>query len=212
MQPTDRAKFLDALQGVYAMYRVELSEAVIAIWLQAMHGYELPAIVDAFGRHCMNPDTGQFLPKPADVVKMLHGTTLDSGQQAWVKALRGMQAVGSYETVCFDDPSINAVLYDMGGWVEFGRMTERDLPFRQKEFVERYRGYRMRGRLLAYPRELPGIFATQNTARGFGGPETVLIGDRKAAALVYRAGGDGVALAVTPLSEALQLLPGAVTA
>lgn len=207
MQATDKSAFVRALAGVYALYRVELSEAVIGIWWQAMHAYELPAIVDAFGRHSMNPDTGQFLPKPADVVKMLQGSTLDSAQTAWTKLQRAVERVGTYASVCFDDPIINAVVSDMGGWIQHGQASDKELPFKQKEFEARYRGYKARGGVDSYPRYLRGIADQVNVSNGYAEGTPVLVGDAKKAALVYRGGGDSVRLTLTPLSDALKALP-----
>lgn len=207
LQATDKAAFVRALAGVYALYRVELSEAVISIWWQAMRDYDLPAIIDAFGRHSMNPDTGQFLPRPADVVKMLHGSTLDSAQVAWTKLQRAVQQIGTYASVCFDDPIINAVVSDMGGWVQHGQVSERELPFKQKEFESRYRGYKARGGIEEYPRFLRGIADQVNAASGYAEGDPVLVGEPQKAALVYRGGGDSAALELTPLSRALKALP-----
>lgn len=212
MQATDRAAFVRALAGVYALYRIDLSEAVIAIWWQSMKAFDLPVIVDAFGRHSMNPDTGQFLPKPADVVKMLHGSTLDSAQVAWTKVQEVVGRVGTYASVCFDDPIINAVLHDMGGWIQHGQITEKELPFKAKEFETRYRAHKTRGGINVYPRALRGIQDQVNAANGYRESDPVLIGNPERAALVYRGGDAGASVTVTRLADMLPKLPGKAVA
>lgn len=205
MLDTDRDAFAEVIAGVYEFYGKgdTISEFSLGVWWQAMQRYDLAAVRDALGRHCMNPDSGQWLPKPADVVRMLDGGTLDSAQVAWAKVQRAVESVGSYQSVCFDDATINAVLADMGGWIALGAVKLDELPFRQKEFENRYRAYRLRGRLEAYPRALPGIIARDNGAKGHQAPEPVLYGDAGRAALVYQGGRDGTALSMTPLAKAL---------
>lgn len=200
MQRSDAAGFKSLLEAVYALYRVDLSEAVLGIWWQAMSGFDLAAVKDALTRHAMNPDSGQFLPKPADVVKLIAGSTLDSALLAWAKVDRAVRSVGTYASVVFDDPIIHVVVTDMGGWLALGQVTEDDWPFRAKEFAERYRGYRLRSALPPYPRSLAGRVETDNGSRGLSYPPPKVIGDPDRALLVYRRGAEDAALAVTSLA------------
>lgn len=198
MQPRDRAEFLAALRCVYALYRADLSEGVIGIWWTAMQQFDLPAVKEALGRHAMNPDVGQFLPKPADVVKMLQGSTQDAALIAWSKFDAGVQRVGTYATVAFDDPLIHVVIEEMGGWIPLGRVSVDEWPFKQQEFVKRYRAYRARSEVPQYPPKLVGIIDAQNAAAGFNsGSDVKLLGDPDRARRVLEGGVDVSRLPVT---------------
>lgn len=212
MHATDRAAFGRLLHSVYAYYRQQCSEFALQVWWQAMQQYDLETVRETLGRHATNPDNGQFLPKVADVVKLIQGSTLDAAQLAWTKVLNAIASVGTYETVCFDDPIINAVLSDMGGWILLGQVDVEELPFKAREFEQRYRGYKTRGGASAYPRSLPGIFDQGNGAQGYGLREPVLIGDTEKARLVYTQGDDGQRLTFAPLSRALPRLEEKTTA
>jgi hypothetical protein len=190
VQANEQATFTEALVSVYALYRVDLSPGVAAIWWNALKGYDLVAVQDAFGRHAVNPDTGQFVPKPADVVKMLGGSTLDTAMQAWTKLERGVMRVGPYATVAFDDALIHRVVEDMGGWVQFGGIDEDQWPFTQKEFENRYRGYRARSDTPPYPPKLIGITDGHNEKNGFRASDVVLIGQADKARRVLAGGSD----------------------
>lgn len=186
MTQTDAEKFQQSLRGVYALYRADISPAVIAIWWNALKGYDLEAVVEALGRHAMNPDTGQFLPKPADVVKAIEGASADVALQAWAKVLEGLRRFGTYESVAFDDQIIHRVLTDLGGWVWLGRQAEKDMPFVEKRFRDAYRAWRTRGLGMTEPvRHLPGIVETHNAGAGHRHaiPAPKLIGAEKAIAL-----------------------------
>jgi len=120
----DRQDFKKMLEVIFDSYQRDLSEGVLELWWTLMQPYDAPAVRDAFNRHCVNPDNGQFCPKPADVVKLIGGGTMDGALIAWSKVDRAMRTIGPYETVVFDDPIIHAVLSDMGGWIELGKRTD----------------------------------------------------------------------------------------
>ena len=118
MSPNDFQQFRDLLDGVYDFYGKRPNNFHRDIWWQAMQAYDYAAVADAMNRHLMNPDTGQFLPKPADIVKMIRGTTTDSALVALAKVEESIRKVGPYDSVAFDDPLINRVIQDMGGWIK----------------------------------------------------------------------------------------------
>lgn len=190
MLDSDRKDFMQAMTAVYALYRVDVSDGVIGIWWQALKQFDLAAIKDALGRHAVNPDAGQFLPKPADVVKMLKGSTLDSALQAWTKVQDAIRHVGTYATVAFDDPLIHRVIEEMGGWVQLGKVTEKEWPFTQKQFEARYRAYKARSELPEYPPRLYGIADGQNMSQGYAPQGVVLIGNHADAKAVLAGGSD----------------------
>lgn len=200
----DRAEFAEVVGAVFTYYGKDLSASVLEIYWEGLRQYDLLAIRGALGRHAKNPDTGAFLPKIADVEKMLGGTTLDSGLVAWSKVAKAIESVGSYYTVVFDDALIHRVLEEMGGWVELCRVTTKELPFKQNEFVNRYRGYRMRSEVPTYPARLIGIFDGENSAAGYAvGDENVrMIGVARAAKLVLAGGSSTPRLGISTLAEA----------
>ena len=204
MIDTDRVNFFTLVADVYAFYGREFSDFAGTVWWTALRPFDLAAIADAFGRHCVNPDSGQYLPKPADVVRMLQGSTQDAAMVAWSKVDKAVRSVGAYQTVAFDDPLIHRVLDDMGGWIALGQKEEKEWPFVAKEFENRYRGYRMRSETPEYPRSLPGIAQAQNSMNGLAAPEPVLIGNAEAARQVLL-GGSATPIIGFARPEALRL-------
>ena len=190
MTDADKPKFFNLIAGVYAFYRQDISDFAGSVWWEAMKPFDLAAVADALNRHCVNPDTGQFMPKPADVVKMLSGSSQDSAMVAWAKVDKSIRQVGTYASVVFDDPIIHRVLHDMGGWVALGTKSERDWPFVAKEFENRYRGYRIRNETPEYPKSLIGIAEAQNNQNGHKSDPPVLVGDARRAKQVLLGGSD----------------------
>lgn len=188
MTATDRRGFAELLAGVYALKSKSLSEAVLEIWWRSLAGYDLAAVADALGRHVTNPDTGQFLPMPADVVKMLGGTTKDASLIAWSKLDMAVRRIGSWTTVVFDDPLIHRVVDELGGWVWLCSQTEKEWPFVERRFCEHYRVYRARGETPPYPAKLVGATDAGNVSRGHEEQQPALIGDPWACAQVIAGG------------------------
>lgn len=197
MRESDRDAFSELINSVYAFYGRDSSSFAVDVWWTAMRAFDLAAVRQALGRHTMNPDAGQFVPKPADVVRMLGGSTQDAAMVAWSKVERALRHVGTYQSVVFDDPLIHRVLDDMGGWVKLGTVTEDELPFRAKEFETRYRGFRMRSELPAFPAVMIGIAQSHNEQGGHQVAAPLLIGDPDRAARVRLKGAREPILRIT---------------
>ena len=188
MQSSDFDKFDSMMQAVAGMYGRDLSPGVISLYWQGLQHYDLSAVREALNRHVQNPDSGQFMPKIADIRKMLGGTTQDAALVAWTKVDHAVRRVGTYADVVFDDPIIHRVLHDMGGWVTVGSKTEDEWPFVAKEFENRYRGYRMRSEQPDYPPVLIGVAGAHNRNGGFKVEPPKLIGDPHQAQIVMEGG------------------------
>lgn len=199
---TPPATFAKRLAAVYAFYRQDFNQLVLSVWWEALKTYDEAAVADALSRHTVDPDKGHFCPKPADVVRLISGGKLDSSMLAWSKAERAIRSVGRYSSVVFDDPIIHAVVTDMGGWIKLCGITEDELPFRAKEFENRYAGYRTRGRMESYPRHLIGEAEGHNAAGGYRIDPPLMVGDPEACQRVFQGGGDKRALEFKPLPVA----------
>lgn len=177
MQEADSQKFKNLVADVHAFYQRDISSFALSVWWGAMKPFDYDAISSAFTRHGMNPDTGQFMPKPADIVKMLQGSTMDSAFCAWSKVDRAMRHIGTYPDVVFDDPLIHRVIQDMGGWTWFNNKKEDEWPFVARDFENRYRGFKLSGQLPEYPPLLIGITTSYNSSNGHKSMPPILIGE-----------------------------------
>lgn len=197
MQPSDAKPFRALLGGVFGFYGKDLSEFSLAVWWEAMRPFDLAAVKDALNRHAVNPDNGQFLPKPADVVRLLRGSTIDAALVAWSKVDRAVRHVGPYASVTFDDAVIHRVVADMGGWVALCGGTEDEWPFKAREFENRYRGYANRPPE-EWPRRLTGLEEHENARAGFADRyRIVFVGDETRCRQVASNGSDRPALAIS---------------
>lgn len=190
MRDSDKPNFGALLRDVMAFYRQDVSPFALSVWWQACEGFDFQQVSKALTGHAMDPERGQFAPKPADVVRQLAGTATDRAMIAWGKVHDAMGRVGAYQDVVFDDAVIHAVVDDLGGWVKMCRSELSELSYLQHRFTESYRAYANRGQLSEYPRRLIGDRSPDElyAKRGLPPPKPAVIGDLVKAREVFRGG------------------------
>lgn len=185
------------------------SETTVELAFNALAQYDLVAVRTALSQHMQDPSAGMYAPKPADLVRLIGGSNEDRALMAWSKVERALRAVGQYQSVAFDDPFIHATIADMGSWSDLCRTDEDELPFKRREFAQRYAAYRRRGQVPEFPARLVGADEAHNRAHGFldriGAP--ALVGDEERARKVLERGSEGAGVRITlqpaPVAQAL---------
>lgn len=165
MKQSDFPEFAGLISDVMAFYKQDVSEFAMSVWWQACINFDLEQVRKALTAHAMDPDRGQFSPKPADIVRALQGTHTDRALLAWNKAYKAISQVGAYQTVDLGDPIAHAVIQSMGGWPKFCQSQVDELPFLQKRFCDFYRTFNTRG-VEDAPAQLAGISSIENGAKG----------------------------------------------
>lgn len=190
MQQSDRKRFASAMTALGEYYGREFTRPVLDIYWQGLAVYEIADVETGFVRHMRNPDNGQFMPKVADLVRLIEGSTQERASVAWTKLRRAIQNHGYYDSVVFDDPIIHAVVWDMGGWSLVSDLKTDQATFVERDFASRYRAYSARGVPHVYPARLIGAFEADNRSRGLLEyiKPAILIGDAEAAARVMALG------------------------
>lgn len=190
MRDSDKPNFGALVRDVMAFYRQDVSPFALSVWWQACEAFDFEQVSKALTHHAMDPERGQFAPKPADVVRQLAGTSTDRAMIAWGKVHDAMGRVGAYQDVVFDDPVIHAVVDDLGGWVKLCRTELSELSYTQHRFTESYRAYANRGNLAEYPRRLTGDRSPDDiyAKRGLPPPKPAVIGDVNKARAVFKGG------------------------
>jgi hypothetical protein len=201
MKPQDFDEFCEMLDLIAEQHNKTLSDGAKTLYWLALKDFELSALHQAAIQHLKNPDTGAFMPKTGDFVRMLQGSTQDAALRAWAKVDRAVREIGPYEDVVFDDALIHRVIQDMGGWIGLGSKNSDEWPFIAKEFENRYRGFKVKSELPDYPRKLLGLTNAHNERNGFKAEEPILIGDETKALAVLNNGTDKPAIGFKRLSD-----------
>jgi len=188
MDKHELSKFAQLMAATGVIYDKDLPEAAIELYWQSLRHFSYSAVAQALQAHRDAPDGGQFMPKPADIIRLLQGSGQDRGLRAWTKVEKAIAAIGSYSSVVFDDVLIHAVLEDMGGWIRLCHTSTTQLTFSSIEFQKRYQGF-LTHPPKRHPKILVGQIALENARNGYGVAEPALIGDAQQARLVMETGG-----------------------
>jgi len=190
MVEQDRKRFVQLITDVLAFYRQDVSDFAVSVWWEACKGFDFEQVSKALTAHAMDPEHGQYAPKPADLVRKLAGTPTDRALVAWGKVYEAMGSVGAYQDVVFDDPIIHAVVEELGGWPAVCRIKTDELSYLQHRFTEAYRVHARMPAVLDYPRVLVGDRSSNDVyaMRGLPAPKPQVVGDLQTAREVYRRG------------------------
>lgn len=201
MNEQDIVKFSEMLAGLGELYSKEITDTLEELYWRSLEKYEFLDVSRAVSSYVVNPDNGQFFPKPADLVRFIDGDNTTQAQHALTKLDQAIRQVGPYMSVCFDDPITQRIIVDMGGWFSFSEITDDDWKFKQHEFVQRYRGY-LNKPPENYPKKLTGMIEAENNMKGLKEKvNVVMLGNAEKAMLVYQKGKDRIALPVMSIDE-----------
>ncbi len=185
MKQIDKKHFVSLMTAMSEIYGKKLSTEWLEIYWRSLESYDFNEIKQALNVYIVNTDNGQFIPKPADIIKILSGSSADKALFAWNKVLKAIRLVGSYSSIVFDDPVIHLVIDDMGGWILICKTNESELAFVKNDFEKRYKNY-LKCRQAKYPKILIGLVDkfNQNNQLHLTKPE--LFGDKEIALRVYQ--------------------------
>ena len=154
------------INQVAKMYRTELGDLMLTMYLKALKEYAAAEVEQALQSFFANTDSGQFMPKPADIIKQLTGGTQTQALLAWSKVDWAVRCIGTNASVCFEDLLIHQVIMEMGGWVSVGSKNNEEWPFTKNEFEKRYRGYLASTLPQVFPERLIGTHDHTNGLNG----------------------------------------------
>ena len=190
MNPQEKKKVTDIINGTAQLLNREMSPLAIAIYVKAIEDLSFEQVSAAFSDLVRQ---SKFFPPPAELREMVLGPPEKLEDVALIESSKVVEAVKRYggnKSVVFDDPVTMAVIQQVfGGWERLsGEITLDQEKWWRKEFVKAYQAYARSG-IKAYG-VLYGILDRHNDSAGFGMAPPVLIGDREKALQVmnYEAG------------------------
>lgn len=188
MKPDERQAFGQFLTGALGFWGQSVNAFSLNVWWQACESMAFDQVRDAFTQHALDPDRGQFAPKPADLIRQLQGGHQDRAMGAWSKVYEAIKRAGARQSVVFDDAVIHTAVEDIGGWAAICRSEVDELQWLQKRFIEAYVAAARSKR--THPAKLMGEHEAENRLRGYDVAPPVLIGDQEKARAVLESVGE----------------------
>ena len=90
MTNEDKKQFAEIMTTMYEMYNQQANKEVFRMYWGILKDYSIQQIQQAISDHISNTKTGQFRPKPADILKFINGgkSSIEiKNQQAGIKWL-----------------------------------------------------------------------------------------------------------------------------
>lgn len=150
------------------------SELALGMMFRILQRYDFKVVQEAVEEHMRQ---GDFVVKPADIIRYIDGTAADRAALAWRMVVRAMQRLGHYDSVRFPLPAYHYAIEQMGGWQGLcQRLTDEELHFREKDFA---RFFEIGERVASWDHEpgkvhvlpyLVGFYEADNRARGYALP------------------------------------------
>lgn len=162
MKDQDKTAFRDMMMAAGEVYGREVTKPLLQMYFAALAPVSIEQVQAAMMTHMQSPDSGQFFPKPADLIKQMTGTTKqqeaaieDKAAVAWACIERDIRRIGSYGTLKLDDKQALATIKAMGGWQSICQTETSKMEWKRKEFIRMYETFE-RMPLEALPSSLPG--------------------------------------------------------
>lgn len=162
MIDADKQKFRELMMIAGEVYNREISKELLKAYFTTMTSLPIQQVSDAMMAHLQDPDSGQFFPKPADLVRHVIGTSKkraaeveDRAAIAWACVEREIRRIGSYGTLALEDKQALAAIKAMGGWKDLCSTELDKMEWRRKEFIRIYETYD-RTPIDQLPANLPG--------------------------------------------------------
>lgn len=95
MQSTDAPAFTALIARTWRFYGKAPTGEDVAAWFDLLAAFPLDTLAAAFNRHLTDTERGQYLPKPADIIRQFPARQADEGRpgpdEAWGLLLRLIQ-------------------------------------------------------------------------------------------------------------------------
>lgn len=188
MTRQDASRFVSSITAMGALYERHPEPAVIEIYFRALEKFTIDEVEQGISKAC---STLKFFPKPVELIECITGGSGNLADKAMIEACRVLEAVksiGTYCTVCFDDPVTQAVIVQQfGGWAKFGDMLVDSEKWFIKDFCMGYQAFARQN--VRHYGALPGSSHLQNALTGREREEKpVYIGDVEKAKAIHAQG------------------------
>ena len=168
MQEQDKAKFKELMMIAGEVYGKEISKELLRANFVILQSLPIEQVTAGMMAHMQDPDSGQYFPKPADIIRRVSGTSKqqaaaisDRASMAWACIEREIRRIGSYGTLDIEDKQAMAAVKAMGGWKSLCASTTEELVWKHKEFASIYETFE-RTPVELLPSKLPGRFELEH--------------------------------------------------
>jgi len=164
MTSKDFKRFSCAMAALEENFDHQCSSAKVQLYFSELSDFSIEE-VELGVRKVLKEAVYPKFPTIGAIRQAILGSAEEQAIVAWHKVFKAVKIVGQYRSVQFDDPVIHSVIELMGGWENICIMEEKELQWRQREFISLYKV--LQARNVKHPEYLFGISELQNIQRGY---------------------------------------------
>lgn len=181
MTNQDARAFFERLAGLAELFNgagAVFSDTKAELYFEALRDLPLETVIGGLNeavKRCT------FMPKPAEIRKLVVGDDEDTAELAWLEYKKFAKQIGGYHSPTFTDPALaDALVAVFGSWQAacWSDFTPEMWSSKRKEFGRVYRAMRTRGE--TEPKQLIGFLERENGLHGYTGPVLNTSADRPA--------------------------------
>ena len=124
--------FLKAMIVAGAHYRREVTKELVKSYAEFLEPRDMEQCAAAVKTHI---STNRYFPLVCDIIDAVEGDNNEKATRAWDRAYKLFEDSQDAKT---DDPVLEKVVSDMGGWLILGTTNYEQLRFKQHDFIKRY--------------------------------------------------------------------------
>ena len=164
---TDEQKeaFVESLRDLADKANRSISDRLISKYFEGLSLFQPDVVLNALDRLYYQ---GHGFPEPADIITAISGKPEDQAEHAWQIVMEALARIGTYQSIEFRDPIINAVLRELvGTWADMRKHDdgENGLVWLGRDFKKLYCDYLRKG-MVPEVGHLPGATELDNKRRG----------------------------------------------
>jgi hypothetical protein len=177
MDSSDKKEFGQTMKLASIAYDRDCDPSMLRAYFEFLEDFSIDEIKIAVKAHCKGTGIeSKFFPKVADITAQILGTKKQTDQAAqfnaeaaWLSIPKAIRGVGQYRVPKFHDLVTTACVSVMG-WKTLCSMTEKEVTWKMKEFVELYQNLKNKP-LDQLPNNIQGLESIQEMK---GGMTTIL--------------------------------------
>ena len=127
----DENGFKEQVVMLGEVFDKKITGGLIKIYWETLRQYSDEQAANAISAHVR---TGTFFPRPADLIKLIDGTSEENAHEAWAEVLRQLTDFANAKF----DPATERAVQAMGGAEYLSHMSYHDLEFKKKDFLDYY--------------------------------------------------------------------------
>jgi len=134
MRGEDRPEFRDILAGMSEIFGKEISRIGMRFYFEALSEFPIEDVRRAAGEAIR---TLKFFPRPVELIELIRGSDRQYAAEAWRLVCEHVRS-GRWRRDTTGNQELEQAVRLMGGWSRLGGMLESEIPFREKEFIEKF--------------------------------------------------------------------------